>query len=153
MASIVPLGRSFAWTGTTTRRPSLGCTRIKWLPVWWSSTNPCFFRMRTSLRGVNEGGLGTGWFRRGTDVDAGGEALVIGGDGFAVFFETCQIALDRIDGHPPRLAQRTAPRNTSGKCGDEYGVAAFWFRPENDLIAHGPKVREHATLFKQYASS
>ena len=118
-----------------------------------SSTNPCSFKMRMSLGGVNDGGLGTGWFRRGTDVDAGGEALVIGGDGFAVFLETRQRALDRIDGHPPRLAQRTAPRNTSGKCGDEYGVAAFGLRPENDLIAHGPMVREHATLFKRYASS
>jgi len=110
------------------------------------------FKRWTSLREVNEGGLGTGWFRRRTDVDASGEVLVIGGDGFAVFLETCQIALDGIDRHPPRLAQRTAPRNTSGKCGNEYSVSALGLRPENNLVAHGPMVREDGTSFKRYAS-
>lgn len=77
--------------------------------------------------------------------------LTLSDDKLAVFLETCQVPLDRIDGHLPRLAQRTPPRNTSGKGGDEYGVAALGFRTQNDLKTHGPIVREYAAWFKPHA--
>jgi len=92
-----------------------------------------------------------GGFRGRTDADAGGKALVIGGDGLAVFLDTCQIALDRIDGHPPRLAQRTTPRNAPRKDGHEDRVPSFRLRPENDLVAHGQSVSRTVTRFKRSA--